>query len=66
MKKDSGTKIFYDLKNETLKFAVKIPLDFSDNLININRSSLVYMKGGDVRKKNKEVGRQGERRWNID
>ena len=33
MKKDSGTEINYDLKNETLKFAVKIPLDFLSNLI---------------------------------
>jgi len=53
------------LKNETLKFAVKIPVDFLSNLIMITKV-FSYMKGGDVRKKNKEVGRQGERRWNID
>ena len=33
MKKDSGTEINYDLKNETLKFAVKIRIDFLSYLI---------------------------------
>ncbi len=57
MKKNSGTEINYDLKNETLKFAVKIPIDFLRDLI-ILIQVFSYMKGGDNSKKDKEIKRK--------
>jgi len=42
MKKDSGTEINYDLKNETLKLAVKIRIDFLSYLIIFTNSLFIY------------------------
>jgi len=46
------------LKNEILKFAVKIPVDFLNNLIMITKV-FSYMKGGD--KKDRATGRNRDK-----